>query len=75
MSANKGKSEKSEQVYTELQLAKVKHDFTESLELNVQKNPRSDVITVVIILALIVLIGGIIYYFKSKKLLNNKGKK
>jgi len=52
-----------------------KHEFTESLELNVQKNPRSNVITIMAILVLIALTGGIIYYFKSKKLLNNKGKK
>jgi len=49
-----------------------KHEFTESLELNIQENPRSNILTVIIILILIVLIGGTIYYFKFKKVLKEK---
>jgi len=50
------------------------HEFTESLELGIQKNPRSNVLTIAIILILIVLTSGIIYYLKSKKVLNKKGR-
>ncbi len=50
-------------------------EFSESLELNVQENPRSNVLTIMIILALVFLIGGTIYYFKSKKVLNKKEEK
>ena len=50
-------------------------EFTESLELNIQENPRSNALTIIIIIALISLVGGIIYYFKSKKALNKKEEK
>lgn len=51
-----------------------KHEFTEPLELSIQENSRSNILTIIIILVLIALIGGIIYYFKFKKVLNKKEK-
>ncbi len=50
-------------------------EFSESLELNIQENPRSNILTMGIAILLIALIGGIIYYFKFRKSLNKKEKK
>jgi len=43
-------------------------EFSESLELNIQENPRSNILTMGIAILLIALIGGIIYYFKFRKI-------
>ena len=50
-------------------------EFSESFELNIQENPRSNILTMGIAILLIALIGGIIYYFKFRKSLNKKEKK
>lgn len=51
------------------------HKFSESMELSIQENSRSNIRIIVIAILLISLIGGIVYYFKSKKLLNKKEEK